>query len=284
MEFNFLDLISVQENCNRLATDGNIGCVSEGDGSENLRNTFALGLQMIAEFKLHLVFLGGNCCVDVQMARRGVIENHLLFYIPTIPIFEEAHNGNSLFRIFLNVFDTLCTEWKLKINTWSTENEPNITGYNGGFMTQLPNVAWRDFELFTVVTTIIEWMQRHEKLIKSMGTNLTYYINDRWSFSKDAQVASGKYQYSVRFINVKLVTQIPSPWLVDCLYDQSELPNLSQHRVGRILNQLGYCIQSVQHHAEATPTTEVALLCQARSLLTSMHHWLLLATMFQLVS
>ena len=85
----------------------------------------------------------GGSHLDVRVrfpgldAGDGLLSSHFM----AIPLFDESHSGESLFRFFEKVFDALCPYWKTKIIGSSTDGAPNITGSHSGFTTRLANAA-----------------------------------------------------------------------------------------------------------------------------------------------
>ena len=127
------------------------------------------------------------------MPGHNVANNFLSFHLLTVPIFEAAHSGASLFFLFSKAFDALCLAWKVKIINSSTDGAPSMSGCNVGFTTHLTNIViggkfyrvWGlahqldliikaglhaiadtgEFAFVQVATTIVAWLRRQGTLI-----------------------------------------------------------------------------------------------------------------------
>jgi hypothetical protein len=53
-----------------------------------------------------------------------------------IPLFEESHTGESLFKFVSKMLDALCSDWRLRLIGSSTDGAANMTGCNVGFTTR----------------------------------------------------------------------------------------------------------------------------------------------------
>jgi hypothetical protein len=133
----------------------------------------------------------------------------LSFHLLAIPLFEETHSGQSLFNFVVRLLDALCPDWRSRLVGSSTDSTPSMTGSTKGFSTRLASAVlefgpffriWclehqldiivkgaivdmqdrANFSFEGVLTALIGYLRRQEKLIRDMGSKCPYWINVRW--------------------------------------------------------------------------------------------------------
>lgn len=145
-----------------------IGCVSEGDGSNFARITYATCLQMLGDLMPRNWSLSvatdvstddfGSSHLDVRTHMRGIDVADDLGGVSslTIPLFEASHSGVPLFTIFSNAFDALCPASKEKIVKPPNDGASNVTGRKvNGESNWIHHVPFRRFHWHKFLSHVV---------------------------------------------------------------------------------------------------------------------------------
>lgn len=210
----------MSENRDELDCAANTESLSEGEVSCFARLVCAVSLQTIADL-MHKSWAFavasdvstdefGVSHLDVRIRFPGVDvgDDLLSFHLLAIPLLSESPTAESLFQLFVKIFDAMCKDWKVKLIGSTTDRSPTMKGFQVGFSTRLANAVsggfyrvWclahqldliiqealqaiddhAGFPFLNIMATTVGWLRRQNELVYRMGHKCPHYSADHWT-------------------------------------------------------------------------------------------------------
>jgi hypothetical protein len=200
-------LLNTKEKCGL----GALGNVSMGKVIQVVRYTCALNYEIMREILANIwafsiaVDGGTKASVPYLDVRMRVVVRRKLFniHLVALPMYER-HTGENMFILLEKFLNALCSGWKQKLISVSTDGASNMTGSQQGLVTRIDRECLPGFyriwcgahQLDLVVQSIFVQLlddrfvqnihnvtghlRRQQNLIREMGTKCPKFVDTRW--------------------------------------------------------------------------------------------------------